>query len=177
MNIDQTIRPRLSALEAAWVIARRDFVAVLFSRAFLFFLLGPLFPVLIGGLAGSIGGQVQRSAVSTEIGLALSAEDNAAMIAAADVLRPQLGAQVPELRVIEEAAQASNFDARAFLEAAATHQCSIVTAVPTMLALMLYGLLPIQRNTLGHAGNTASEIDQSNASLGELSVQLSAAIE
>ena len=27
------------------------------------------------------------------------------------------------------------FDARAFLEAAATHQCSVVTAVPTMLAL------------------------------------------
>ena len=39
--IDTVIRPRLSALEAAWVIARRDFVAVLFSRAFLFFLLGP----------------------------------------------------------------------------------------------------------------------------------------
>ena len=55
---DLQIRPRLSALEAAWVIARRDFVAVLFSRAFLFFLLGPLFPVIVGGLAGSIGGEV-----------------------------------------------------------------------------------------------------------------------
>ena len=51
----QTPRSRLSAFEAAWVIARRDFVAVLFSRAFLFFLLGPLFPVIVGGLAGSIG--------------------------------------------------------------------------------------------------------------------------
>ena len=58
------IRPRLSALEAAWVIARRDFVAVLFSRAFLFFLLGPLFPVIVGGLAGSIGGEVQRRAMA-----------------------------------------------------------------------------------------------------------------
>ena len=70
MSIDQTIRPRLSALEAAWVIARRDFIAVLFSRAFLFFLLGPLFPVIVGGLAGAIGGEVQREAVSIEIGLA-----------------------------------------------------------------------------------------------------------
>ena len=42
-NPDQAMieaRPRLSTFEAAWVIARRDFVAVLFSRAFLFFLLG-----------------------------------------------------------------------------------------------------------------------------------------
>ena len=31
---------RLSILAAAWVIARRDFVAILFSRAFFFFLLG-----------------------------------------------------------------------------------------------------------------------------------------
>ncbi len=127
MSDTEMLRPRLTTLEAAWVIARRDFVAVLFSRAFLFFLLGPLFPVLIGGLAGSIGGQVQRSAVSTEIGLALSAEDNAAMIAAADVLRPQLGAQVPELRVIEEAAQASNFDARAFLDQRRGNYAAILT--------------------------------------------------
>ena len=45
---------RLSFFEAAWVIARRDFVAVLFSRAFLFFLVGPLFPVLVGGLAEDV---------------------------------------------------------------------------------------------------------------------------
>ena len=116
MTDTNLVRSRLTTLEAAWVIARRDFVAVLFSRAFLFFLLGPLFPVLIGGLAGSIGGQVQRNAVSIEIGLALSPEDNAAMIAAADILRPHLLGQVPELRVIEAASQDSNFDARAFLD-------------------------------------------------------------
>ncbi|MED5205283.1 MAG: ABC transporter permease, partial [Pseudomonadota bacterium] len=53
---------RLSRLEAARVVARRDFHAILFSRAFLFFLLGPLFPIVIGALAGGIGGQVQRDA-------------------------------------------------------------------------------------------------------------------
>ena len=55
LDIQTNTRSRLSFFEAAWVIARRDFVAVLFSRAFLFFLLGPLFPVFIGWLAGSIG--------------------------------------------------------------------------------------------------------------------------
>jgi ABC-2 type transport system permease protein len=46
---------RLSTWQAAFVIARRDFTAILFSRSFIFFLLGPLFPVLVGGFAGGIG--------------------------------------------------------------------------------------------------------------------------
>ena len=37
--IDSAIRPRLSAMEAAWVIARRDFVAVLFSLVGAFYYL------------------------------------------------------------------------------------------------------------------------------------------
>ena len=131
------IRPRLTALEATWVIARRDFVAVLFSRAFLFFLIGPLFPVLIGGLAGSIGGQVQRNAVSIEIGLALSADDNAAMITAADALRPQLRGLVPELRVVDEAASDSNFDARAYMDERRGNYAAILTG--TLAAPELVG--------------------------------------
>ncbi|MGB7369623.1 ABC transporter permease [Erythrobacter sp.] len=119
-------RPRLSRIEAAWVIARRDFVAVLFSRAFLFFLLGPLFPVIVGGLAGSIGGQVQRDAVSTEVGVAMSAQDNAAMIAAGERLAPQLGGAVPTFREVEGASQLG-FDARAFMESRRANYAAIVT--------------------------------------------------
>lgn len=125
------IKPRLSLWEAAWVIARRDFVAVLFSRAFIFFLIGPLFPVLVGGLAGSIGGQVQREAVSVEVGLAMSADDNAAMMAARDRLAPQLGGAVPSLREVPEAASDSEFDAHAFLEARRGNYAAIVTGTPT----------------------------------------------
>lgn len=126
-QIDTPIRPRLTAFEATWVIARRDFVAVLFSRAFLFFLLGPLFPVLIGGLAGSIGGQVQRNAVSIEVGLAMSAQDNAAMIAARESLAPQIGAAIPMLREVPEAAGDPAFDARAFLDQRRGNYAAIVT--------------------------------------------------
>ena len=121
------IRPRLSALQAAWVIARRDFVAVLFSRAFLFFLLGPLFPVIVGGLAGSIGGEVQREAVSFEVGLAMSGDDNAAMIAANDRLSGQLGPALPVLRAVPEAAGDAAFDARAFMEARRGNYAAIIT--------------------------------------------------
>jgi ABC-2 type transport system permease protein len=49
-------------LRSAFVIGRRDFTATVFSKAFLFFLLGPLFPLLIGLLFGGIGANVAREA-------------------------------------------------------------------------------------------------------------------
>jgi ABC-2 type transport system permease protein len=45
--------PRL--LRSAFVIARRDFTATVFSRAFLLFLIGPLFPVMMVVIFGTIG--------------------------------------------------------------------------------------------------------------------------
>ncbi|UAB78553.1 ABC transporter permease [Erythrobacter sp. SCSIO 43205] len=118
---------RLSRLEAAWVIARRDFIAVLFSRAFLFFLVGPLFPVLVGGLAGSIGGQVSREAVALEVGLAMSGEDNAAMIAASQRIGPELRGAIPILREVSEAKDDPAFDAKAFMEERRGNYAAIVT--------------------------------------------------
>lgn len=120
-------KPRLTRLEAAWVIARRDFIAVLFSRAFLFFLIGPLFPVLVGGLAGSIGGQVSREAAAVDVGLAMSAEDNSAMMAARDRLAPQIRRAIPTLREVPEAASDPDFDAGAFMEARRGNYAAIVT--------------------------------------------------
>ncbi len=127
---DLPLRPRLSAMEAAWVIARRDFVAVLFSRAFLFFLLGPLFPVIVGGLAGSIGGEVQRDAVSYEVGVAMSPTDTAAMVAAGERLAPQLPFALPRLQPVPEAAGDPAFDAQAFMEARQGNYAAILTGTP-----------------------------------------------
>ena len=45
-------------LRSAFVIARRDFAATVLSKAFIFFLLGPLFPVLLGGVFAGIGNSV-----------------------------------------------------------------------------------------------------------------------
>ncbi|MFN4239102.1 MAG: ABC transporter permease [Erythrobacter cryptus] len=129
-STDLPARPRLSALAAAWVIARRDFLAVLMSRAFLFFLLGPLFPVIVGALAGSIGGQVQREAVSIEVGLAMAPADNAAMLAARAGLAPQLGGALPLLVEVPEARGNPGFDARAFMEARRGHYAAILTGTP-----------------------------------------------
>ena len=44
---------RLPLWRAALVIARRDFGAILFSKAFLFFLLGPIFFAAISFAAGA----------------------------------------------------------------------------------------------------------------------------
>ncbi|HEY7006828.1 MAG TPA: ABC transporter permease [Sphingomicrobium sp.] len=49
-------------LHSSLVIARRDFGATVLSRAFIFFLLGPLFPLLLGGMFGSIGARVATQA-------------------------------------------------------------------------------------------------------------------
>ncbi|MEO0871029.1 MAG: ABC transporter permease, partial [Pseudomonadota bacterium] len=136
LNAHTDVKSRLSFFEAAWVIARRDFVAVLFSRAFLFFLIGPLFPVLIGGLAGSIGKTTTQQAVSVEIGLAMSVDDNAAMIEAATVLRPKMRGVTPVFDEIEEARGNPAFDARAYMDARRGNYAAILTgtlAEPTLV--------------------------------------------
>ena len=45
---------------SALVIARRDFTATVMSKAFLLFLLGPLFPVLMGAAFGGIGARIEE---------------------------------------------------------------------------------------------------------------------
>ena len=54
---------RLSLMQAAFVVARRDFRAILFSKAFLFFLLGPVFFGVVSLGAASVG---QRTAENRE---------------------------------------------------------------------------------------------------------------
>ncbi len=85
-------------LRAAWVIARRDFAAIIFSKAFFFFLLGPVFPLAIGIAAGSIGGQVARDIDRPSFALVMAAPDSEAALAARTALATQLGeARVPVL--------------------------------------------------------------------------------
>ena len=106
---------RLSFFEAAWVVARRDFRAILFSRAFFFFLLGPLFPIVVGGLAGGIGGQVQRDAIVNSVALAMADADNEALLAARQTARETVDG-LPQLVVIEpEVRDAADFSPEALL--------------------------------------------------------------
>lgn len=119
---------RLSPLSAILVIARRDLTAMLFSRSFILFLLGPLFPVVIGTMAGGIGQRVQQSADTPELGIAMEAKDVDAMLAARKTLAGQLNGGLPEFRVIQRLAPGENFDTKA--ELAETRTVAILSGTP-----------------------------------------------
>ena len=76
-------------IRAAYVIARRDFTATVFSRAFLLFLLGPLFPFLmIAVISGGRGAldPVQQPTVA----VIAASEDFKAMAKARERLQAAL---------------------------------------------------------------------------------------
>jgi ABC-2 type transport system permease protein len=78
-------------LRAAFVIARRDFSAIIYSKAFIFFLLGPFFPVLVGIAAGSLGGQIAREAAQPVVGLAMARADSQKLIDMREKLAVNMG--------------------------------------------------------------------------------------
>ena len=88
---------RLSTLAAALVVARRDFHAVLFSRSFLAFLIGPLFMLAVSALASSVGQQVEQNAGRPRLGVAMAPANTAAMTAAAKRIDAELDRLLPEL--------------------------------------------------------------------------------
>jgi ABC-2 type transport system permease protein len=57
----------MNPLAAAFVIGRRDYGATVLSKTFLFFLIGPLFPIFLGALFGSIGASVAGDAEMTRV--------------------------------------------------------------------------------------------------------------
>ena len=85
----------MSTLQAAWVIARRDYTAIVFSKTFLFFLLGPLFPLTIGLLSGAVGGSMASSALSDRIAVAMAPAERAALTRAAT--GPLTGVNLPDM--------------------------------------------------------------------------------
>ena len=76
---------------AAMVIARRDFTAIIYSKAFIFFLLGPFFPVLVGIAAGNLGGQIAREAAQPVVGLAMEQSDSQKILNAREKLAVNMG--------------------------------------------------------------------------------------
>lgn len=86
-------------LRAALVIARRDFTAVVLSRTFILFLLGPLLPILIGFAFGGLGDRISSTDLRPVVGIALSARDSGALERAHDRLTQRMGDQaLPRLR-------------------------------------------------------------------------------
>ena len=102
---------RLSLWQAAFVIARRDFTAIVFSKVFLLFLVGPLFFLAISAGGGFVGAMAADGAEDPQLGIALTPEANAAVARAQETLDPLVG--MPDLALIDEGEAA---DPRALLE-------------------------------------------------------------
>jgi ABC-2 type transport system permease protein len=127
---EATPKSRLPLWQAAWVIARRDFVAILFSRYFIFFLLGPLFPVIMGGLAAGVGERVQAATAQTDIGVAMAPADLDAMLRAREALVPKLGPALPRLTPLQRLGPGESFDARAALLGGRNTIAAVLTGTP-----------------------------------------------
>ena len=78
-------------VRSSWVIARRDFAATVLSKAFIFFLLGPLFPLLLGGVFGGIGARVASQAERPVVAVVMDPTDGAKLDAARTRLVDALG--------------------------------------------------------------------------------------
>ena len=154
--MDAVPKSRLSLLSAAWVIARRDFTAILFSRAFFFFLLGPLFPLIVGGLAGGIGSAVDRSSGPPEIGIAMTSPDVDAMLRAQTELEPVLEDDMPQLRVLRRLAPGEAYDPRADLDKRKGNVAAVITGSPAAPVLTApNGLIDLFRGNVSLLAATA----------------------
>jgi len=92
----------MGLLRSALVIGRPDFTATVLSRTFIFFLLGPVFPLIFGLVFGSIGARVAGKQEPPVVAVASSPQDFAALSAARDQLRQAgAGQQLVELRRVE----------------------------------------------------------------------------
>ncbi|MFD2577878.1 hypothetical protein ACFSTD_03030 [Novosphingobium colocasiae] len=126
---------RLSILSAAWVIARRDFRAILFSRSFVMFLLGPLIMGMVFGLAGNVGQRVQQSADHAQVGLVMTAQDAKAMSAAREAMLPSIGGALPEFIIVHELQPGERPDPRKALEQRKGNVAAILSGRPAALTL------------------------------------------
>src|SRR3954469_6427518 len=84
-------------LRSAFVIGRRDFSATVLSKAFIFFLLGPIFPLLLGGVFGGIGARVASQTEQPVVAVVSSAEDYRRISAA----RERIADTLPDSMVVQ----------------------------------------------------------------------------
>jgi ABC-2 type transport system permease protein len=72
----------MGVLESAYVVGRRDFVATVYSRTFLLFLLGPLLPIAFGFFFGNMGERMGRIDTHPTVAVVSSAAEFQAINAA-----------------------------------------------------------------------------------------------
>jgi ABC-2 type transport system permease protein len=69
----------MGLFESAWVIARRDFIATVYSRTFIIFLLMPFFVIGIAVVAGKAGERADRESQQAHVALVTDSQTVAAL--------------------------------------------------------------------------------------------------
>ena len=100
MSMSATRARRL--LDAATVIARRDYVATVWSRSFLLFLLGPMIAALFGGILGKVGSQTDSAALQPIIVAVVDERGEASLNASYRRLDARI-ADLPKLQFVRPA--------------------------------------------------------------------------
>lgn len=107
---------RLSRLQAAFVVARRDFLAILFSRSFLFFLLGPLFPAVVFMMSGGLGAAANERKTEVVVAMQMPAADTEAFQSAHERIEAELGYnRIPHFKYFEPTDEVGPIDPEALL--------------------------------------------------------------
>jgi ABC-2 type transport system permease protein len=148
----------MKLLRSAYVIGRRDFNATVLSKTFLFFLLGPLFPLLLGGAFGSIGAQVASRTETPVIAVVSSPADFDRISAARQRVADALGEPA--------VAKLLRYDPER--DPAAQQQRLLASTSPPIRAVLTGGL---------SAPHLVGSVDPNGPTSGQLDLILSAARE
>ena len=119
---------------AAFVIARRDFAATVLSRAFIFFLITPLFPVLLGGVFGGIGARVAEQSQRPVVAVAMSPAEYQQLSRVREQLAKAIGEEDVVALTFVPRTQGWERDATADAQARA-----LLTAPDAKLRAVVYG--------------------------------------
>ena len=117
-------------LGSAWVIARRDYVATVFSRTFLAFLIGPMIALAFGGVFGVVGGRADDAALRPVLAIVAAPDAAAPVRAAYDRVAGKVGRGVlPDLR-IERPDQDIDAQVQAILGEGRRSVSAVLTGLP-----------------------------------------------
>ena len=136
-------------LRGAFVIGRRDFSATVLSKTFLFFLLGPLFPLLFGAVFGGIGATVASSREKPVVAVVTSESEFSRLQAA----RERLAGVIDQQHVVRLVHFAPEPDV-----AAQTARLLALRDPPIQAALTGIGGRPQLTGPVGPDGSTASQL-------------------
>jgi ABC-2 type transport system permease protein len=88
-------------IRAALVIARRDYVATVWSKTFLLFLAGPLLPIIFGVVFGSVGANLDRGAARPIVAVMAKGEAAKAISGARARIVARIGeSALPAIRIV-----------------------------------------------------------------------------